>query len=169
MISKPKGPKGPRILPPYEPETLKFGDRVVAFFDPQNQVLLQLQQGKTLDIKQAHFSHANFVGRPYGCKILSNSGCSFVFALKPDRSLYTANLTHRTQILYSVDMAFVVSSLNVKPGSIVVESGTGSGSLSFTLMRALGGKGHLFSFEYNKERAEAAQAEFAKISEGTVT
>ncbi len=30
-------------------------------------------------------------------------------------------------------------------------------------MRALGGKGHLYSFEYNKERAEAAQKEFKEL------
>jgi tRNA A58 N-methylase Trm61 len=30
-------------------------------------------------------------------------------------------------------------------------------------MKALGGKGELFSFEYNKERAEAAQREFSEL------
>jgi tRNA (adenine57-N1/adenine58-N1)-methyltransferase len=36
-------------------------------------------------------------------------------------------------------------------------------------MRALGGKGHLFSFEYNKERAEAAQKEFKELRADNVS
>lgn len=90
--------------------------------------------------------------------------------MKPDRSLYTGTLTHRTQILYSIDIAFVIANLGVKPGVRVVESGkfvsigTGSGSLTYSLMKALGGKGELFSFEYNKERAEAAQKEFKEMN-----
>lgn len=101
--------------------------------------------------------------------MLSNARANFVFALKPDRSLYTNTLIHRTQILYSIDISFVIGNLGVRPGITVVETGTGSGSLTYSLMKALGGKGHLFSFEYNKERAEHAQREFKEMNANNVT
>lgn len=46
--------------------------------------------------------------------------------LPPTPELYTLCLQHRTQILYNVDISQVILELELKPGSIVVESGTGT-------------------------------------------
>ena len=49
--------------------------------------------------------------------------------------------------------------LDIKPGSKVVESGSGSCSLTLSLSflsNACGKDGRVFSFEYNKERYENA-------------
>lgn len=100
---------------------------------------------------------------------MNKDSTQYLFAMRLDRSFYTATLRHRTQILYSMDIAFVIANLNVKPGDTVIETGTGSGSLSFSFMRALGGQGHLYSFEYNTERAEAAQKEFNEMKASNVT
>lgn len=161
-------------MPPYQKKLMNYGDKIVVYFEPTVQSMIMLQQGKTFDCKYGHFLHSNFVGKEYGTKVVktnkiwSNSNTSFGYALKPDRSLYTATLTHRTQILYSIDIAFVIANLGIRPGIRVVESGTGSGSLTYSLMKALGGKGELFSFEYNKERAEAAQKEFKELKADNV-
>lgn len=48
------------------------------------------------------------------------------------------------------------------PGSKVVETGTGSGCMTLSLARAVHPSGHVFTFEYNKVRAETARAEFDK-------
>ncbi len=64
-----RGPKGPKFLPPLKKKLMSYGDKVVAFFDPQTQFLLLLQQGKTFDCKYGHFLHANFVGKEYGSKV----------------------------------------------------------------------------------------------------
>lgn len=57
----------------------------------------------------------------------------------------------------------MIGNLDITPGKTVVESGTGSGSLTFSISRALAGQGDLFSFEYNVERAEAAKREFKEL------
>ncbi len=56
-----------------------------------------------------------------------------------------------------MDIAQVVQQPNVLPGSVVVESGTGSASLSYSLSQAVGKTGHLHTFEFNEERWQNAQ------------
>lgn len=68
----------------------------------------------------------------------------------------------RTQIVDEVDAAVVTFKMAIQPGCVVVESGTGSGSLSQSLMRAVYPTGHLYTFEYNPARAEQAKEEFKK-------
>jgi tRNA (adenine57-N1/adenine58-N1)-methyltransferase catalytic subunit len=70
----------------------------------------------------------------------------------------------RTQIVDDSDASFVTMTLDVFPGSHVVESGTGSGSMTLSLARAVGTNGHVFSYEYNASRATEAASEFEMYS-----
>ena len=55
----------------------------------------------------------------------------WVYLLHPTPELWTVNLPHRTQILYSTDISMVILQLALKPGSIVVESGKHKVSLTY--------------------------------------
>ena len=48
---------------------------------------------------------------------------------------------HRTQILYSTDISMILFELDLKLGSRVVETGTGSGSLSHSICQSIGAEG----------------------------
>jgi tRNA (adenine57-N1/adenine58-N1)-methyltransferase len=50
--------------------------------------------------------------------------------------------------------------LDMRPGNVVVESGTGSGSFSHSIARIIGPLGHLHTFEFHPVRAERAREEF---------
>lgn len=55
------------------------------------------------------------------------------------------------------DIAYISSYLDIKPGSRVVEAGTGSGSFSHALARTVGKAGKVFSFEFHEPRFEQAK------------
>jgi hypothetical protein len=50
--------------------------------------------------------------------------------LHPTPELWTVALPHRTQILYGTDISTVLTHLDIKPGSVVVESGACVGFVS---------------------------------------
>lgn len=54
----------------------------------------------------------------------------------------------------------ILFQLEIKPGSIVVESGTGSGSLSHSFLRAIKPLGHLHTFDFHEQRCDIAREEF---------
>jgi len=64
-------------------------------------------------------------------------GGSHMHVLPARPSLNTAACHHRTEILYNTDIAFIILMLEVKPGSVVLETGTGSGSLSTHFANAI--------------------------------
>ncbi len=102
-----------------------------------------------------------------GAKQAGQSKSPFVWCLSPTCELWTNVLAHRTQILYVYDISLVCAWLDLKPGKVVLESGTGSASLTHSLVRAVSNnscdnndrKGHVFTFEFNESRANAARDE----------
>ncbi len=68
----------------------------------------------------------------------------------------------RTQIVDELDASVVTFYLDLYPGCVAVESGTGSGNMTLSLARAVWPSGKVHSFEYNKFRADEATAEFKR-------
>jgi len=70
-----------------------------------------------------------------------------------------------TQILFNNDINLILSMLNIKNSSIIYESGTGSGCLSVNMAKCLN-KGHLYTFEFNLERAKSLKETFKSLGLG---
>lgn len=73
--------------------------------------------------------------------------------LRPSTDLWTRVLPHRTQIIYHADMAFIMQKLDLRVGSIVVESGTGSGSFTHNLAKTVFPSGRIYTFDFHEQRA----------------
>lgn len=44
----------------------------------------------------------------------------------------------------------IITELEIRPGSIVCEAGTGSGSLSHAILRSIGPTGHLYTCDFHQ-------------------
>jgi tRNA (adenine57-N1/adenine58-N1)-methyltransferase len=127
-------------------------------------VQVYLRAGASLQNRFGTFKHDALVGRPFGHKAhAADKRGGFVHVLAPTPELWSLSLSHRTQILYAADVSLIIARFNLVPGSVVIEAGTGSGSLTTSLVTAVAGAagGHVYTFEFNEQRAAYAAKEFA--------
>ncbi|KAK9838618.1 hypothetical protein WJX84_008775 [Apatococcus fuscideae] len=129
------------VLPPVKPHPhIQEGDLVVVYerFDSMKQVVVK--------------SSALFGNRFGNFRM---QVCSYSRLTNPS--------TPRTKILYAADISMVCTFLELEPGSTVVESGTGSGSLTTSLARAVGPEGAVHTFEFHEQRCQAAAEDFRQL------
>ncbi|CAM8983014.1 unnamed protein product [Rhodiola kirilowii] len=137
------------------------GDLVIAYERHDIMKGIKVCAGSVLQNRFGVYKHSEWIGRPFGSKVFSNKG-KFIYLLAPTPELWTLVLNHRTQILYIADISLIVMYLEVVPGCTVLESGTGSGSLTTSLARAVAPTGHVYTFDFHEERASSAREDFEK-------
>ncbi|CAH2054637.1 unnamed protein product, partial [Iphiclides podalirius] len=100
----------------------------------------------------------NLIGADYGSRVELSKGWGHI--LQPTPELWSQTLPHRTQIIYTPDISMILLQLDLVPGSIVIEAGTGSGSLTHALIRRVRPHGHVYTFDFHEHRANVAREEF---------
>ncbi|KAB2064132.1 hypothetical protein ES319_A09G000100v1 [Gossypium barbadense] len=80
----------------------------------------------------------------------------------------TLVLSHRTQILYIADISFLIMYLEVVPGCLVLEFGTGSGSLTTLFASAVVPTGYVYTFDFHEQRPASAREDFERIGISTL-
>lgn len=135
------------------------GDTVIVYMSFNNLRPIVVKRGDMFHSRFGSIKHADLVGKQYGIQVQTNSG-GRVHVLRPTPELWTLCLPHRTQIIYTPDISMLTLQLEIKPGSVVVESGTGSASLSHAFIRTIFPTGHLHTFEFHAGRADTARKEF---------
>ncbi|KAJ8907215.1 hypothetical protein NDN08_003696 [Rhodosorus marinus] len=144
------------------------GDIVVVHSRFDELLNLELKKHGNFHNRYGIFNHDDLLGKNAGRRWITASGkvatgAGFVIVLRPTPELWTLSLSHRTQIVYTHDIAVITAEMDLRPGSIVVEAGTGSGSMTASLARAVAPTGRVVSFEIHEDRAKKATEDFEKL------
>ncbi len=114
-------------------DRIQAGDTVIVHIDFSNQLALVVDlkaaKGPVIQIKYGQIVIQDLIGLPYGSKYQCKKG--FVYLLRATPELWTRTLPFRTQILYLPDISMIVLQLDLKPGSVVGESGILLGKRAF--------------------------------------
>lgn len=112
-------------------DTIEQGDTVILYMRPNNMHAIQVQpkvrskKGEWVEnVFQTTYGALkvqSLVGKKYGTKVYLSKGWAYV--LHPTPELWTLTLPHRTQIIYTPDISMIIFQLEIKPGSVVIESG----------------------------------------------
>ncbi|XP_049849212.1 tRNA (adenine(58)-N(1))-methyltransferase catalytic subunit TRMT61A-like [Schistocerca gregaria] len=146
-----------------ESELIGENSHVILFSTRDNAHSLIVRKGQIFDNKLGHFCHDNMIGLTYGSRLYAKHPSSnWMIVLRPSPELWGLSCTHRTEITYQTDTALILASLNIKPGSIVFETGTGTGCFTFSLVSAIKPNGHVYTFEYHSVRHKEAIVDFER-------
>jgi tRNA (adenine57-N1/adenine58-N1)-methyltransferase catalytic subunit len=86
------------------------------------------------------------------------SGGSKMLAFRPTLADFVLKMRRGAQVVYPKDVGLILVYADVFPGAAVLEAGTGSGSLTLALARAVGPHGSVLSFETRLDHHERARA-----------
>lgn len=143
-------------------ELFSAGDRV-QLTGPKGRInTIVLTKGGRHGTHRGEIKHDDIIGKPSGSVIENHNGEKFL-ALKPLLSDYVLSMPRGAQIIYPKDAGQIIVEGDIFPGAVVIEAGVGSGALSSYLLRAIGDKGKLFSFELREEFAQIAEANVANF------
>ena len=133
------------------------GDRVQLTGPKGKLHTITLRADGELHTHQGVLRHSDLIGQPDGSVATNSSGHEYL-ALRPLLRDFAMSMPRGAAIVYPKDAAQIVMQADIFPGAVVVEAGVGSGALSLALLRAIGDRGSLTSFERRQDFAEVARA-----------
>ena len=131
-------------------EKIQDGDNVLIYLDARRTYMIKVQAGQTFHTHKGYLKFDELIGKEYGEPIKSSLGINFA-TLKPALTDYIMKSSRNTQIIYPKDAALIVMLSGIGPGSRVVESGTGTGSLTTALAHYVGSSGKVYTYELRPE------------------
>lgn len=131
---------------------------MIIYLDARTMYSIVLEKNKVFQTTYGALKHDDVIGSEYGTRVKCSRGWVYLLFLTPE--LWTLTLPHRTQILYTPDISLIILQLDLKPGAIVCEAGTGSGSLSHAIARAIYPNGFLHTFDFHEQRVDIVHKEF---------
>ncbi len=134
----------------------KFGDRVQLTDNKGNVQTITLKPDGQWHTHKGWIVHNDVVGLPEGSVVETTAGLKFL-AFKPLLSDFVLSMPRGATIVYPKDAAFICGYGDIAPGLKVLEAGAGSGALSISLLRAVGEKGFVHSYERRPEFADVAR------------
>ena len=119
------------------------------------QYALTLKAGDIYHHSGETIPHDTLIGKPDASLVTLSRG-KRMLALRPTLGDYVLKMPRGAQVLYPKDLALIPMWADVYPGARVFEAGTGSGALTMALLRAVGPKGLVVTYEAREDFARTA-------------
>lgn len=126
---------------------IKEGDALLLWFgEDETTYLVEVVKGRKLPIHCGKPPLMDeWIGKEFGTKVVFDHGQAYL--LKPSVEDLMMKAARESGIVYPKDAAFLMIRLGVRPGSKVLEVGTGSGSLTTALATAVAPHGKVHTFD----------------------
>jgi tRNA (adenine57-N1/adenine58-N1)-methyltransferase catalytic subunit len=132
------------------------GERVMLVDKKGRRYLITLKAGGEWHSHHGAMSHDDLIANVEGSEVRSSGG-SRMLAFRPTMADFVLKMQRGAQVVYPKDMGLILVYADVFPGARVVEAGTGSGSLTLALLRAVGSEGRVISYESREDHLQRAK------------
>jgi tRNA (adenine57-N1/adenine58-N1)-methyltransferase len=134
---------------------LQNGERIHLLDRKDRQYAVTLKAGDIFQHSGETIQHDELIGKADGSLITLSRGTRMI-ALVPTLGEYVLKMPRGAQVIYPKDLAMITIWADVYPGAHVFEAGTGSGALTMALLRAVGPRGSVVSYETREDFARTA-------------
>ena len=142
------------------------GERILLTDTRDRRYLIVLGTGKQFHSHHGSIEHDELIGAPEGSIVRTTNGAKLT-AFRPTLEDYVLKMKRGAQVVYPKDIGLILVYADVFPGATVVEAGTGSGSLTLGLARAVGPEGRVISYELRQDHHDQAVENIAAWYEGS--
>ena len=144
---------------------LEPGERVLLIDSRGRRYLIRLAPGQGFHFHNGSLPHDDIIGAVPGSMLRATSGAKLL-ALRPTLSDFILKMPRGAQVVYPKDIGLILIYADIFPGATVLEAGTGSGSLTLALSRAVGASGRVISYELREDHLERGRANIEEWYEG---
>lgn len=134
---------------------LQDSERIHLVDKKGRQYALTLKAGETFQYSGQTIPHDELIGKADGSLVTLSRGTRML-ALRPTLGEYVLKMPRGAQVIYPKDLAMVTIWADLYPGARVFEAGTGSGALTMAILRAVGERGAVISYEAREDFARTA-------------
>ena len=127
--------------------------------------LIKLKAGSSFDTHLGNFGHDAVIGQEEGVRVQSTRG-HWLLAVKPTMAEFTRVMPRIATVVYPKDLGAIITRGDLFPGARVLEAGCGSGAVTITIVRAIGERGKLFSYDLREDMINLARSNVAAMVPG---
>jgi tRNA (adenine57-N1/adenine58-N1)-methyltransferase len=136
---------------------LEPGERVLLVDRRGRRYLITLRTGERFHFHQGFVDHDAIIGMEEGVRLAASSGAPLI-AYRPSLADFILKMPRGAQVIYPKDVGLILVEADIYPGATVLEAGTGSGALTLALIRAVGERGRVISYELREDFAARARS-----------
>lgn len=126
------------------------GDVVLLVDRRGRRYLITVEEGGVFHSHHGPLKHDLIIGAQESAVVESDLGRRFR-AFRPTLAEFVLKMPRGAQVVYPKDLGPIIIEGDIFPGARVLEAGTGSGSLTLALLRAVGPKGTVHTFDVRED------------------
>ncbi len=131
------------------------------FLSRRKNWLVKVERDKKFHTHRGIVDLDHLIGLSYG-SMVSTSLNEDLWILKPTIRDFVIKSCRQTQVVYPKDLGIIAAWTGLSAGQVVVESGTGSGSLTMFAANLVKPNGHVYSYEIRSEFLKVAEKNISR-------
>ncbi len=143
-------------------DIIREGDWVLIFSD-KVRLIARVERGKQVCTIRGIIRLDDLIGLKYGSRIKTSLGHEVTITRPRIDEVMLEKYERPTQVIYPKDAAYIVLRSEIGPGSIVVESGCGSGFMTTFLAWYVRPSGRVITYDHRREFIDIARKNISML------